>query len=106
MRFDKLDNMTRGWFVGDFTPTGLKTTDVEVGIKSYKAGDKEKPHHHRIATEVTTIISGVVRFNGLEFTCGDIITIEPFESVAFESVTDSVTVVVKTPGAKNDKYED
>ena len=98
--------MVRGWYVGDFSPTVLNTSEVEVGIKSYRAGDREKPHHHKIATEVTTVVSGVVRMNGIEFKQGDIITVNPFESVAFESVTDSTTVVVKIPGAKNDKYED
>lgn len=28
--------MTKGWFVGDFEPSILKTKNCEVGVKSYK----------------------------------------------------------------------
>ena len=39
-----------------------------------------------------------------EFKDGDIIIIEPGEKTSFEALTDVVTVVVKHPGSKNDKY--
>ncbi|AMV20773.1 hypothetical protein [Planctomyces sp. SH-PL14] len=101
-----LDKMVKGWFIGSFTPTLLDTTDFEVGVKAYKAGDREGSHHHKIATEYTVIVSGRVRMCGREWGEGSIIIIEPGESTAFESLTDSVTVVVKVPGARNDKYVD
>lgn len=37
---------------------------------------------------------------------GDIILIEPGEFTKFKSVTDSTTVVVKTPSIVGDKYID
>ena len=40
-----------------------------------------------------------------EFEKDSIIKIEPNEATAFECLGDSVTVVVKIPGANNDKYE-
>ena len=98
--------MVRGWFIGGFQPNALQTSAVEVGVKHYEAGDREKPHHHKIATEVTVVVAGTIRINGKEYTIGDIITVEPHESAAFESITDSITVVVKIPGAKDDKYEE
>jgi hypothetical protein len=42
--------------------------------------------------------------NGVEFISGDIITIEPMESTDFEVLEDTSTIVVKLPGASNDKY--
>jgi len=42
--------------------------------------------------------------NGVEFVSGYIITIEPMESSNFEVLEDTSTVVVKLPGATNDKY--
>jgi hypothetical protein len=39
MKVDKLDRMVKGWFVGNFEPTVIKTNDVEVAVKKYKAGD-------------------------------------------------------------------
>lgn len=104
MRRVKLSDMVRGWFIGDFTPTALTTQTVEVGVKLYKAGDSEERHFHKIATEVTVILSGRVRVNGVEFASGDIIIIEPMESADFEVLEDVTTVVVKLPGTTNDKY--
>lgn len=104
MQRAKLSDMVRGWFIGDFTPTVLTTQAAEVGVKLYKAGDSEERHFHKIATEITVILSGRVRMNGVEFVSGDIITTEPMESTDFEVLEDTSTVVVKLPGATNDKY--
>lgn len=100
----KLDDMTRGWFVGDFTPTVLATRAAEVGIKHYRAGEREARHYHQIAQEITVIQSGRVQMNGVEYSSGDIIVIKPMESTDFVVLEDTVTVVVKVPGAVDDKY--
>lgn len=104
MKVAKLDEMIKGWFVGNFEPTMLKTTDVEVAVKEYKKGDKEEKHYHKIATEITVIVSGRVKMNGIEYKKGDIIVMEPNESTDFEALEDSINTVVKFPGANNDKY--
>jgi quercetin dioxygenase-like cupin family protein len=99
-----LANMVNGWFVGDFTPCAHATTAAEVGVKTYKAGDVADAHVHRIATEVTLILTGEAEMNGQHLMAGDIATISPGESASFKAITDVVTVVVKTPSAPNDKY--
>ena len=105
MKMAKLEDMVKGWFVGNFEPTLLKTNDVEVAVKSYKKGDYEDRHYHKIATEITVIVSGRVKMNGVEYTKGDIVVIEPMESTDFEALEDNTqNVVVKYPGANNDKY--
>jgi len=104
MKTAKLNNMTKGWFVGNFEPTLYKTNDVEVAVKQYKAGACEEWHYHKIATEITVIVSGRVRMNQREFRSGEIIIIEPGEGTDFEVIEDTVTTVVKLPGANNDKY--
>jgi len=101
-----LSQFTKGWFVGDFSPTLLATSHVEVGIKTYKAGDVEAAHHHKIAAELTAVVSGRVRMGGKILTAGQIIRIEPCVSTTFEALEDSVTVVVKTPSIVGDKYID
>ncbi len=105
MKTAKLEDMVKGWFVGNFEPTLLKTNDVEVAVKSYKKGDYEEKHYHKIATEITVVTAGRVKMNGIEYNKGDIIVIEPMESTDFECLEDGTTnVVVKYPGANNDKY--
>lgn len=104
MKHHRLEDMVKGWFVGDFAPVAFRTPGVEVGVKSYNAGDLENEHHHKIATELTVIVSGRVRMLGRTWSAGDILTIEPGEATAFEALTDTVTVVVKLPSAAGDKY--
>lgn len=104
MRVEKLDSMTNGWFVGNFIPSLYKTNDCEVAVKSYNKGDKEKKHYHKIATEITVIIKGKVKMFDREFMSGDIIIVEPGDATSFEALEDSINVVVKLPGANNDKY--
>ena len=104
MRTAKLQDMKKGWFIGNFTPTLCATNDVEVAVKRYCRGDAEQSHYHKIATEFTVILLGRVRMNGVEYAQGDIVYIEPGDVTDFEALEDTVNVVVKLPGANDDKY--
>lgn len=104
MKNEKLDDMVKGWFIGNFEPSLLKTNDVEVAVKKYAKGDKEEKHFHKIATEYTVILNGRVKMFDQEFADGDIIVVEPGDVTAFECISATSTVVVKIPGANNDKY--
>jgi hypothetical protein len=99
-----LDGMIRGWFVGDFEPTAYRTSDVEVAIKHYAAGDSEERHVHKIAIELTAVVSGSVRMDGEELHAGDILTLSPGEPSDFLAITDATVVAVKLPAAPGDKY--
>jgi quercetin dioxygenase-like cupin family protein len=96
--------MKKGWFVGGFEPTVLKTRDVEVAYKEYKKGEKETKHYHKIATEITVVVKGKVKMFNRIFEKNDIILCEPGDQTSFEALEDSANVVVKIPGALNDKY--
>ncbi len=104
MKTAKLNEMTKGWFIGNFSPTLYKTNDVEVAVKRYEAGTREEKHYHKIATEITVVTKGIVCMNGVEYAEGDIIIMEPNDATDFYAVTDAENVVVKIPGANNDKY--
>lgn len=100
----RLEDMVRGWFVGDFQPTALKTQNCEVAIRENKAGDYEEMHYHAVATEITVILEGEVEMCGKRWRAGDIIILEPKTATDFRAITDVRTVVVKTPGAQKDKH--
>ena len=104
MNHANLRDMVIGWFVGGFSPNAFFTDACEVAVKQYKAGDYEGVHFHKIATEITLILSGRARMAGGEWTSGDIIVLSPGEATDFEALEDTVNVVVKVPGALNDKY--
>lgn len=104
MRVEQLKNMKAGWFIGNFEPSLFKTNDCEVAVKTYKKGDKESKHYHKIATEYTVIIKGKVRMFDHIYEEGDIVVVEPGDATDFEALEDAMNVVVKMPGANNDKY--
>ena len=105
MQVQKLSSMIKGWFVGNFEPSVYKTNDCEVAIKEYVAGDYEEAHYHKIAKEITVILNGEVEMNRIKYVSGDIIILEPGEPSDFLALTEVTTVVVKIPGANNDKYK-
>jgi len=104
MKTRNLSEMVNGWIIGNFSPTLFPTNEVEVAVKRYKIGDCDKMHLHKIATEYTVIIKGRVIMNGVEYIEGDIIIIEPNEPTDFYAINDTITVVIKIPGANNDKF--
>lgn len=83
MQKSRLEEYDRGWFVGGFEPTLLNTQSVEVAVKRYQSGAREEAHYHKIATEITVIVSGRVRMNGCEYSAGDIIKILPVKALTF-----------------------
>ncbi len=104
MDVSRLDDFVRGWFIGGFEPVLYKTTDVEVAVQTFQAGQSEAAHCHKIATEITVIVSGEARMNDRVVGPGDIVRLSPGEYCNFEALKDTVTAVIKIPGALNDKY--
>lgn len=104
MRHARLEAMVKGWFAGPFEPAVLALAGCEVAVKHYRAGEREAAHVHRLATEVTVVVSGRIRMAGREWQAGDIVVLEPGEATGFEALTDAVNVVVKAPAVLGDKY--
>jgi quercetin dioxygenase-like cupin family protein len=103
VNIDKLDEFTNGWFIGNFSPALLIFSEIEIAVKYFKAGQKEPLHKQIVATEITVVIEGIVNFGGKILNKGDIATVLPGEALAFESITDSAIVCIKTPSIPMDK---
>ena len=104
MEFYQLKDFTGGWFIGNFIPAIEERNDFEISVKYYKAGDVETKHLHKLAVEYTVITQGKVKMNDQIIEAGTIVKIDKNESTNFEVLEDTITVVVKTPSVKNDKY--
>lgn len=102
---DKVKNYTKGWFLGNFTPSLINSSNFELGYKEYKKGDVEVSHKQQIAQEVTLIIEGTARMGSEYLNAGDIILIEPQEFFDFEALSDVKLVCFKTPSSPNDKVQ-
>ena len=99
-----INEYIKGWLVGDFTPAIFNSKDIEVGVKYYKTGDYESRHVHKIITEYTIVLSGVVCMNDIQYDEKSIIKISPNESTDFHCVEDAITLVIKTPSIPSDKH--
>jgi len=57
-----------------------------------------------LKNEVAVILFGSASMSGVMLNEGQIVTINPGEATDFMAITDVTTVVVKTPGVVNNKY--
>ncbi len=104
MKKYSLNTFTRGWIIGDFEPSILRTKNFEVMVREYKKGDKEPKHVHKIAAEITVIVRGKFKMSDYVLSQGDIIHLEPHDPTDFECLEDGVTAVIKTPSVIGDKH--
>ena len=99
-----LKDMHRGWIVGNFEPTCYKTAACEVACQRFDAGETEAVHVHRVATEITLIVSGRAIMAGRELSAGDILVLAPGDPAGFTALEATTTLVVKMPSVPGDKY--
>lgn len=104
MNILRLEQFTKGWVVGDFEPSIIRTKDFEVSVRSYEAGDSETEHVHKVATEITIITSGVFEMNGKKLVTGDVVVLEPGQSAWFKCIESGSNTIIKTPSVIGDKY--
>ena len=102
MKLFKHSEMTRGWFVGDFTPTAWPTKDFEVGFRTHKPTDPQDHHFHTQVTEINLITSGRMILQDTELVSGDIFILYPWEITNPQFLEDTSIICVKVP-SMNDK---
>ena len=105
MQVYRIEDFTRGWFIGDFLPSIFRTPDFEVGLLTHKKGEKWPAHYQKIATEFNVLVSGSLEIIGKKIVPGDVFVIEPFEIGEPIFHEDCVVLCVKIPSVPNDKYE-
>ena len=98
-----LKEMERGWFIGDFFPSVLRTKDFEIGLVKHKKGDTWDKHYHEEITEISLFLKGKVKVNNEIFSTGDILVINPYETVDPLFLEDTEVIIIKTPSIIGDK---
>ena len=104
MEICKVDDLIGGWFVDDFSPTAYRTQACEVSYKQHHAGESWPAHYHKIGDEINYLIEGSMTINGVTLEGPTIFVIPRGEIATPVFHTDVKLVVVKVPGAPNDKY--
>ena len=99
----KMEDMFRGWFVGDFEPSAYKTKEFEVGVLLHKKGEKWPVHIHEHMTEINFIQEGHMILNNTELKKGDIFVLKPNDIAAPIFLEDCKILCIKTPSVIGDK---
>jgi quercetin dioxygenase-like cupin family protein len=105
MNINNIKDYVRGWFVGDFEPSVLRTKDFEVGVLTHKKDEYWAPHYHKESVEYNVLISGKMIVQGKELNSGDVFVFEKGEIADPIFLEDCTLVVVKVPSIPSDKFE-
>jgi len=95
----------RGWFIGNFEPSILKTDQFEVGMLTHAKGETWAKHYHKIGTEYNLLLKGRMNICNQEINEGEIFILEPNEIADPIFLEDCIVLCVKAPSIPGDKYE-
>jgi quercetin dioxygenase-like cupin family protein len=105
MKKHNVSDFWRGWFIGNFEPSVLKTEQLEVGVLTHAKGEVWTKHYHKVGTEYNLLIRGKMTICGETINEGEIFILEPNEVADPVFLEDCTVLCVKTPSSPGDKYE-
>lgn len=103
MIINKMSDMKGGWFIGDFDPSVLRTSQFEVCYHIHKKGEKWDVHYHAKSLEINYLIRGQMIIQGVTLNAGDIFSLEPFEIADPQFIEECELIIVKVPSVIGDK---
>ena len=104
MKVFRIDDMFKGWFIGDFEPSVYKTKNFEVGYHKHTKGEPTQNHYHKESIEFNVIIKGKMKINGQVLNKDDIFVFNPYEVSEGEFLEDTELIVVRNASNTEDKY--
>jgi hypothetical protein len=105
MKFNNINNFHRGWIVGNFVPSLIPNTDMDIGLLVCEKDHIADGHYHKLHTEHNIIVSGKALINDSVYTDGDIFIYEPYDRSIVRYLETTTLLVIKHPSVKGDKYE-
>jgi mannose-6-phosphate isomerase-like protein (cupin superfamily) len=104
MEIFKIEEMTGGWYAGDFDPVAYRTKDFEICYKKHVKGEEWPKHFHKEADEINYLRSGRMIIQGKELVSGDIFILRKNEVADPVFLEDCEVFIVKTPSIPGDKF--
>lgn len=98
-----LNDMYRGWFVGNFEPSVYKTKDFEVGYLLHKKGERWDIHYHEHMKEINLLVKGKMILNNKAIKENDIFVIDKNVIAAPIFLEDCYILCIKVPSVIGDK---
>ena len=105
MKKYNLSEFWRGWFIGNFEPSILKTDQFEVGVLTHTKGEVWPKHDHALHTEYNLLLKGKMSICGETINEGEFFIISPNEVADPVFLEDCTVLCIKTPSVPGDKYE-
>jgi hypothetical protein len=100
----KLDNFVRGWIVGDFEPSLLKNSGIELAVMNREKGvGVHDFHYHERCIELNVLIKGKMRCNNKVINENEIFVFNPNVPSIYEYLEDCTFVVFKNKPSNADK---
>jgi len=99
-----LDSMTRGWLIGNFEPSILKTDLFEIGYLKHHKGQIWPAHVHKEADEYNILVKGSMTINNESINQGEIFIIPKNMLTSAKFLEDCEIVCIKVPSLPKDKY--
>ena len=98
-----VDSFVRGWFIGDFEPSILRTKTWEMALLKHSKNEKWDFHYHAQADEVNVLLSGRMMLNGHEIRSRNMFTIPKKQIACPLFLEDCMILCIKTPSVIGDK---
>ena len=100
----KLNNFVNGWIIGDFEPSLLKNSGVELAVMNKKKGKGINDYHyHEQCVEINVLIKGKMMCNNKIIEENDIFVFNKNVPSIYEYLEDCTFVVFKNKPSSKDK---
>ena len=101
---NRLENMTRGWCIGDFEPSILKTDAFEVGYLKHPKDQVWPAHLHKEVDEYNILIKGRLTINNETIEQGEIFVVPKGMLTSAKFLENCEIVCIKVKSNTKDKY--
>jgi choline kinase len=100
----KLDNFTNGWIIGNFEPSLLQNSGVELAVMNKKKGRGINDfHYHENCTEINVLVKGKMVVNNKIIHENEVFIFHPYVPSIYEYLEDCTFVVFKNKPSNTDK---
>lgn len=99
----QINEYVRGWLIGNFEPSIMKTTEYEIGIMSHFTGEHHGFHYHQHLTEFNILLSGKILLNNIPINAGTIFIMNKNIIACSKFLEDCKILCIKVPSVPGDK---
>jgi hypothetical protein len=98
-----LADTVRGWFIGDFEPSFVRTKEFEIGLLTHEANENWDAHVHRESDEYNYLVQGTMLLNGAKFVAGEWFIFPRGHLAVPKFLETSQILCIKVPSRPGDK---